>query len=140
MSVCELSLDLSESMYTIITGLNASGKSALLEASKYDALRNIADNHNCLIYYVNFYDDGVKIYHINDLFGYTKKTIKYDAYKGSRNLKNRSDKQNIMLGFSDGTKPFFSIVEIILVSIFDCIKIILTSTYSLFISLNSLFS
>ena len=25
-------------------------------------------------------------------YKYTKKTIKYDAYKGSRNLKNRSDK------------------------------------------------
>ena len=67
-------------------------KSALLEASKYNALRNIADNHNCLIYYVNFYNDGVKIYHINDLFGYAKKSIKAPA-KTFVNKKDKIDKQ-----------------------------------------------
>ncbi|HEY7865992.1 MAG TPA: hypothetical protein VIC51_08320 [Psychromonas sp.] len=50
--------------------------SALLEAVKYDALKDASARYGCLIYYVNFYNDGVKIYDISDLSDYKKTQVK----------------------------------------------------------------
>ena len=58
--------------------------SALLEVIKYNGLKNVAKKYKCLIYYVNFYNDGVKIYHINDLTGYKKKEIKAPKKEAGR--------------------------------------------------------
>jgi len=50
--------------------------SALLEATKYNALKDASARYGCLIYYVNFYNDGVKIYDISDLSNYKKREVK----------------------------------------------------------------
>ena len=64
--------------------------SALLEAIKYDALKDAAYRWGCFIYYVNFYNDGVKIYDISDLSDYKKSEVKAPK----RTFVNKEDKTN----------------------------------------------
>ena len=64
--------------------------SALLEATKYDALKDASARYGCLIYYVNFYNDGVKIYDISDLSNYKKREVKAPK----KTFVNKDDKTN----------------------------------------------
>ena len=64
--------------------------SALLEAIKYDALKDASARYGCLIYYVNFYNDWVKIYDISDLSYYEKREVKAPK----KTFVNKEDKTN----------------------------------------------
>ena len=64
--------------------------SALLEATKYNALKDASARYGCLIYYVNFYNDGVKIYDISDLSNYKKREVKAPK----KTFVNKEDKTN----------------------------------------------